>query len=78
MAECRKIYERVTGSRMQNQEIWFLDLADDGSSVVLHQRLCRDKGENQFRLVEERNLSVREAMSEGGKLAKNLWFAMPR
>jgi len=78
MPERRKIYERVSGSRMQTQEIWFLDHAEDGSSVVLHQRLCRDKGEDRFKLLEERSLSVREVMNEGGKLAKNLWFTLPR
>jgi len=78
MTERRKIHERVSGSRMQSQEIWFLDQADDGTPVIVHQRLCRDRGDNRFKLVEERNLSVSEVMSEGGKLAKNLWYAMPR
>jgi len=78
MTERRKIYERVSGSRMQSQDIWFLEHDDDGTSVVLHQRLCRDKGENRFRLLEERSLSVGEVMNKGGKLAKNLWYAMPR
>lgn len=77
MAECKKVHERVSGSRMQNQEVWFLIKGDDGEAVVLRERLCRDKGEKQFRLVEERRMSVGEAMSEGGKLAKNLWYALP-
>ena len=77
MAECRKIHERISGSRMQNQEIWFLIKGDDGETVVLRERLCRDKGEKRFRRVEQRRMSVREAMSEGGKLAKNLWYALP-
>jgi hypothetical protein len=77
MAERRKFHERVSGSRNQNQDLWFLVEADDGTYGVLHQRLCRDKGESRFRLLEENNLSVREVMSEGGKLAKDLWYAMP-
>ena len=77
MAERRKIHERVSGSRMQNQDVWYLIRGDDGGAVVLHQRLCRDKGKKEFRRVDERSMSVREAMSKGGKLAKNLWYAMP-
>lgn len=78
MAKRRKVYARVSGSRMQNQDIWSLIQGDDGETLVLHERLCREKGEKKFSLVEERRMSVREAMSGGGKLAKNLWYAMPQ
>ena len=77
MAERRKIHERVSGSRRQNQDLWFLIREDDGSAVVVHERFCREKGERAFRRVEERCMSVAEAMSQGGKLAKNLCYAIP-
>lgn len=77
MAERRKIHERVSGSRMQNQDVWFLIREDDGKAVVVHERLCREKGAKAFKRVEERCMSVGEAMSLGGKLAKNLWYAIP-
>jgi hypothetical protein len=62
---------------MQNQDVWFLIKEEDGKAVVVHERFCREKGENEFRRVEERRMSVGEAMSQGGKLAKNLWYAIP-
>jgi hypothetical protein len=77
MAARRKIHERVSGSRMQNQDVWFLIKEDDGEAVVVHERFCREKGEKEFRRVDERRMSVGEAMSQGGKLAKNLWYAIP-
>jgi hypothetical protein len=77
MAEPRKIHESISGSRTQHREVWSLIKADDGKTIVLHERFCRDKGERKFRRIEERQISVLEAMSEGGKLAKNLWEAMP-
>jgi hypothetical protein len=77
MAVRRKVYERVSGSRMQNQDVWFLIKEDDGEAVVVHERSCREKGQKEFRPVDERRMSVGEAMSQGGKLAKNLWYAIP-
>lgn len=77
MAEPRKIHECVSGSRTQHREVWSLIKADDGTTLVLHERFCRDKGEKRFRRIEERQMTVHEAMSGGGKLAKNLWEAKP-
>lgn len=77
MAVRRKIDERVSGSPMQNQDMWFLIKEDEGEAMVVQERFCREKGEKEFRRVDERRMSMGEAMSQGGKLAKNLWYAIP-
>lgn len=77
MVEHSKIHERVFGSRMQNQDVWFLIKEDNGNLLVLHERRIREKGEKSFSKVEQERMSVREAMCKGGKLAKNLWYAVP-
>jgi hypothetical protein len=77
MAERRMIHERVSGLRMQNQDVWCPVREDDGRAVVIHERLCREEGEKAFRRVEERCTSVGEATSQGGKLAGILGYAIP-
>lgn len=77
MTERHKIHEFLSGSRSQNKDVWFLIKEDDGQMLVLHERCCREKGARQFTPVERTSMSVREAMCKGGKLAKNLWYAVP-
>lgn len=73
----RKIHERVYGVRMQNQDVWYLTKGTDGEAIVLYERSVRHKGDREYRLVEERRMNLREAMNQGGELARKLWYAMP-
>jgi uncharacterized membrane protein YcaP (DUF421 family) len=77
MTEHSKIHERVFGAKKQNQDVWFLVKETDGQLSVLHERRVREKGQRQFNPVARNHMSVSQAMCHGGKLAKNLWYALP-
>ena len=77
MTELNKIHERVFGARKQNKDLWFLVKDTDGQLSVLHEQRIREKGQKQFAPVAQKRMSVQEAMCHGGKLAKNLWYALP-
>ena len=77
MTERHRIHELVSGSKNQTKDVWFLVKEDDGHMLVLHERCCREKGTRRFTPVAQTSMSLREAMCKGGKLAKNLWYAVP-
>lgn len=76
MTELTKIHERVFGAKKQNKELWFLVKDPDGQLSVVHEHFIREKGRRQFAPVAQKRMSVEEAMCNGGKLAKNLWYAL--
>lgn len=78
MTELSKIHERVFGAKKQNKELWFLVKDPDGQLSVIHEQSIREKGQRQFAPVAQNRMSVEEAMCHGGKLAKNLWYALPQ